>query len=54
MLGSVCREFNSFQEQKWLERDTVRRVSWAAVLLSSGPRVKIYEAGINESGSRSL
>ena len=32
----------------------VRRVSWAVALMSSGPRVKVEEAGINETGGKSL
>ena len=32
----------------------VRRVSWGAILLSSLPRVKLDEAGISETGSKSL
>ena len=33
---------------------TFKGVFWAAVLISSGPIVKIDEAGVNETGSNSL
>ena len=53
MMNKVVKNLRKAKTNLFLTM-IVQGVSWAAVLLSSRPRVKIDEAGISETGSESL